>query len=162
VVPPPPPPIAPPPIAPPPLADDPFAQEPFVDEPFADETLEDDGLEDEEPEGAARERISLAERLKRTPPALVILALAAIGSTGFMAFELATRTAPIAVLSSGAAVMGLCYIAIAIVCAVATYRSAAEGRTRRAFLLAFIGGSAAIVAASAFAGGLLLVLALGF
>jgi hypothetical protein len=58
--------------------------------------------------------------------------------------------------------MGFCYIAISIVCAVATYRAASEGRSRRAFLLAFIGGTAAIVAASAFAGGLLLVLALGF
>jgi len=94
-------PPAPPPVEPPALADDPFAQEPFVDEPFADETLDGDGIEDDEPEEAARPQVSLAERLKRTPPALVILALAAIGSTGFMAFELATRTAPIAVLSSG-------------------------------------------------------------
>lgn len=138
----------------------------------ADETLVDDSLADadafadEEPEDAEPDedqpKLSLAERIKRTPPALVILTLAAIGSTGFLGYELERRTAPIAVLSSGAFVAGLCYVAISIVCGVATYRAGSDGRTLRAFVLAFIGGTAAIIAFASFAGGLVLVLALGF
>ena len=57
---------------------------------------------------------------------------------------------------------GLCYVAITVVCAVATYRSSSDGRTWWALLLAFIGGTAAIIAAMSFAGGLVLVLTLGF
>lgn len=128
------------------------------DEPFA----EDEQLEDDEPEVAARPKLPLSERLKRTPPALVLLTFAAIGSTGFLLYEVATRTAPIAVLSSAAVVTGMVYVVVAVVCAIATYRSATDGRTWRAFLLAFIGGMAAIVAALSFAGALVLVLALGF
>jgi len=139
-----------------------FADDALVDETLADETLADEQPEDAEPVEAPRPRLSLAERLKRTPPALVILAIAAIGSTGFLVYELASRTAPIAVLSSAAFVTGLCYVAITVVCAVATYRSSSDGRTWRALLLAFIGGTAAIIAAMSFAGGLVLVLALGF
>lgn len=139
-----------------------FADDALVDETLADEPLADEQPEDAEPVEAPRPRLSLVERLKRTPPALVILAIAAIGSTGFLVYELASRTAPIAVLSSAAFVTGLCYVAITVVCAVATYRSSSDGRTWRALLLAFIGGTAAIIAAMSFAGGLVLVLALGF
>ncbi|MGD0020543.1 MAG: hypothetical protein ABSD62_14985 [Candidatus Limnocylindrales bacterium] len=149
-------PAGPPPVAPP-IADQPLADEALEDDAFADEPLEGD-----EPEEAEPPRLPLSERLKRTPPALVFLTLAAIGSTGFLAFELSTRTAPIAVLSSASVVVGICYVAITIVCAIATYRAGSDGRTRLAFLLAFIGGSAAIVAAMSFAGALVLVLALGF
>jgi hypothetical protein len=162
-----------------PLADDWLAPEPAAplpedeplaeDAPLADDALDEgeplagaDALEDDELEAAEPPRLPLSERLRRTPPALVILALAAIGSSGFLAFELASRTAPIAVLSSASVVAGLCYVAISTVCSIATYRAATDGRTRQAFLLALIGGGAAIVAAAAFAGALVLVLALGF
>jgi hypothetical protein len=152
--------VAPTPVAPPP-PQAPIAQEPPEDESLADDSLGDDLLDDE-PEESTRPKPSLSERLKRTSPALVILTLAAVGSSGFLAYELSTRVAPIAVLSSAAMVTGICYLLISIVCAVTTYRAASDGRTRLAFLLAFIGGIAAIVAAMSFAGGLLLVLALGF
>jgi hypothetical protein len=132
------------------------------DDAVADEPLADEQPEDAEPDEAPQPRLSLAERLRRTPPALVILAVAAFGSTGFLFYELASRTAPIAVLSSAAFVTGLCYVAITVVCAVATYRSTSDGRTWWALLLAFVGGTAAIIAAMSFAGGLVLVLTLGF
>ena len=143
-------------------ADDTLFDETLAHDPLADGPLADELPEDAEPDEAPAPRLSLAERLKRTPPALVILTLAAIGSTGFLVYELARRTAPIAVLSSAAFVTGLCYVAITVVCAIATYKSGSDGRTLRAFLLAFIGGMAAIIAAASFAGGLVLVLALGF
>ena len=132
------------------------------DELLVEEADDEEPFEDEEPEKAVRPRLSLSERLKRTPPALVILTIAAVGSWGFLAWQLASRTAPISVLTSSAVVTGLVYVAVTIVCTVATYRAGSEGRTGRAFLLAFIGGIAAIVAALSFASALVLFLALGF
>jgi hypothetical protein len=119
-------------------------------------------FEDEEPERAERPKLPLSERLKRTPPALVILTIAAVGSWGFLAWQLASRTAPISLLTASAVVTGLVYVAVTIVCTIATYRAGYEGRTGRAFLLAFIGGISAIVAALSFAGALVLFLTLGF
>ena len=129
----------------------------------AGQAADDEGpFEDEEPERAERPKLPLSERLKRTPPAVVILTIAAVGSSGFLVWQLASRTAPISVLTSSAVVTGLVYVAVTIVCTFATYRAGSEGRTGRAFLLAFIGGISAIVAALSFAGGLVLFLALGF
>ena len=119
-------------------------------------------FEDEEPERAERPKLPLSERLKRTPPAFVILTIAAVGSWGFLAWQLASRTAPISLLTASAVVTGLVYVAVTIVCTIATCRAGYEGRTGRAFLLAFIGGISAIVAALSFAGALVLFLALGF
>jgi hypothetical protein len=122
-----------------------------------EEDVEDDRLEDEfEPE------LTLAQRLKRTPPALVILGLGAIGSAVFMAYEVASHTAPISVLTSAGVATGLIYGAVAIVAGMASYRAAEQGRAARSYLLAFAGGSAAIVACGSFAGALILFLALGF
>jgi hypothetical protein len=133
-----------------------------ADEEAGDEAGDEEPFEDEEPERAERPKLSLSERLKRTPPAVVILTIAAVASSGFLAWQLASRTAPISVLTSSAVVSGLVYVAVTIVCTIATYRAGYEGRTGRAFLLAFIGGISAIVAALSFAGGLVLFLALGF
>ena len=124
--------------------------------------LAEEPPEDDEPDIATTPPLSLLERVRRIPPAAVFLTVAAVGSTGFLAYELGTRTAPIAVLSSAALVTGIWYVAITVACAIATYRATTDGRTGLAFLLAFIGGTAAIIAAMSFAGGLLLVLALGF
>jgi hypothetical protein len=129
----------------------------------AGQAADDEGpFEDEEPERAERPKLPLSERLKRTPPAVVILTIAAVGSSGFLVWQLASRTAPISVLTSSAVVTGLVYVAVTIVCTIATYQAGYEGRTGRAFLLAFIGGISAIIAALSFAGGLVLFLALGF
>jgi hypothetical protein len=175
------------PVAPvvPPLPRSPYApplRSPYAPPSYADELPEADAAEADAAEldgpddderyddiaansgavAARRPKVSVADRIKHTPPALVILTLAAIGSTGFLGFELSTRTAPIAVLSSASVVTGLCYVIVAGVCAFFTYRAGSEGLTRRAFVLAFIGGMAAIIAAMSFAGALVLVLALGF
>jgi hypothetical protein len=129
----------------------------------ADNAADDQGpFEDEEPERAERPKLPLSKRLRRTPPALVILTIAAVGSWGFLAWQLASRTAPISLLTASAFVTGLVYVAVMLVCTIATYRAGYEGRTGRAFLLAFIGGISAIVAALSFAGALVLFLTLGF
>jgi hypothetical protein len=142
-------------------AEEPFEAEEAAEE-AGDEAGDEEPFEDEEPERAERPKLPLSERLKRTPPALVILTIAAVGSSGFLAWQLASRTAPISVLTSSAVVTGLVYVAVTIVCTIATYRAGYEGRTGRAFLLAFIGGISAIVAALSFASALVLFLALGF
>jgi hypothetical protein len=145
------------PVAPPAVVDD-------LDDADLDADLDSDDYADADAEPAEmpKPKVPLADRLKRTPPALVILTLAAIASTGFLLFEMSTRTAPIAVLTSAAVVMGFVYVMVAAVCSIATYRSATDGLTGRSFLLAFIGGMSAIVAAGSFAGALILFLALGF
>ena len=141
----------------------PFEDEEIPVDQLPNEAAGDEGpFEDEEPERAERPKLPLSERLKRTPPAVVILTIAAVGSSGFLAWQLASRTAPISVLTSSAVVSGLVYVAVTISCTIATYRAGYEGRTGRAFLLAFIGGISAIIAALSFAGGLVLFLALGF
>jgi hypothetical protein len=156
------PPVAEPPPVASPLAPSPVAPPPFLASPLADELPADEPLEEAEPKEAERPKTPLSERLKRTPPALVILTLAAIGSSGFVVYELSTRTAPIPVLTSASVVTGFVYVTVAVVCAIATYRAAIAGRAWQSYLLAFIGGMAAIIAAGAFAGALILFLALGF
>ena len=46
---------------------------------LVEEADDEEPFEDEEPEKAVRPRLSLSERLKRTPPAGVILTIAAVG-----------------------------------------------------------------------------------
>jgi hypothetical protein len=157
------------PVAAPPLHDT-LIDEPLLDPDAADDAeLDDAELDDAELTDAEIEEaespepaIPWSERLKRTPPALVILTLAAVLSTGFELYELSTRTAPISILTSAAVVMGLVYVIVAVVATVATYRAATDGRAVRSYVLALVGGISALVAAGSFAGALILFLALGF
>jgi hypothetical protein len=104
----------------------------------------------------------LAERLRRIPPGIAILTLAAILSLGFLLFQIANRTASVQLLTSAGLVCGMVYVAVAMACAAATWRLGHEGRFWAATLVAFVGGCAAFVAAGSFAGALVLFLALGF
>jgi hypothetical protein len=141
----------------------PRAERPHEVAELSNDAADAEGLfEDEEPERVERPKLPISERLKRTPPALVILTIATVGSSGFLAWQLASRTAPISLLTASGVVTGLVYVAVTIVCAVATYRAGYQGRTGRAFLLASVGGVSALAAALSFAGALLLFLALGF
>jgi len=130
------------------------------DQALDSESQDEDG-EGDEPE-TDEAWVSLVQRLRRISPAVVLLGLAAGVSLGALLAQLASHTSPIPLLTSLAVVTGLIYAAIAIICAVAAYRSASGGEGRVSFLLAFVGGSAAIVACGSFAGATLLVLALGF
>ena len=106
--------------------------------------------------------VPLTERLKHIPPGVAFLTVAAVLSLGFLLYEIASRTASVALLTSAGLVCGLVYVAVTVGCAEATWRLGHEGRLGPALLVAFIGGCAAFVAAGSFAGALLLFLALGF
>jgi uncharacterized membrane protein (DUF4010 family) len=92
----------------------------------------------------------------------VTLALALIGSLAYVAYAISVRdTRQIPLLASGAVVLGLVFSALAIAGGVATYHAGREGRLLRALLVAIAGGIAGLIAAGAFAFGLVLVLAYG-
>ncbi len=110
------------------------------------------------PTHAARER----RRLPPLSPGLLILAVAVVGSIAFVAFAFTVRdTSQIPLLSAGAAVLGIVFTALMLTAAVATYRAARDGRSGRALVLAILGGLVGMVACGAFAGSLILALALG-
>jgi len=114
------------------------------------------------PEGEAAPREPLVDRLRRLPPGVVLLTIAAVLSLGFLLIQLASRTASVEVLTSAALVAGLIYVGVAAACGRATWRLGKAGRMWPALFFAFLGGCAAIGAALAFAGALVLFLALGF
>jgi hypothetical protein len=92
-------------------------------------------------------------------PTGVLIAVALIGSLAFLAFTITVRDASqIPLLASGAVVLGLVFVAIAVVGARATWRSSVRGRDARAFAHALVGGIAALVAAGCFAGAIILFL----
>ena len=92
-------------------------------------------------------------------PTGVLIAIALIGSLAFLAFTITVRDASqIPLLASGAVVLGLVFVAIAVVGARATWRSSVRGRDARAFAHALVGGIAALVAAGCFAGAIILFL----
>jgi uncharacterized membrane protein (DUF4010 family) len=98
------------------------------------------------------------------PPRLtatrVTLGLAVIASIVYLAYAGTVRdTRQIPLLASGAVVLGLVFGALAVAGGIATYHSGRDGLLLRALLNAIAGGVAGIIAAGAFAFGLVLVLA---
>jgi len=82
----------------------------------------------------------------RVTPVGVILVVALVGSLLFLAFALTVRdTSQIPLLASGAAVLGIVFVALAAAAARATYRAATDGRNGQAFGLALAGGGAAVI-----------------
>jgi hypothetical protein len=89
----------------------------------------------------------------------VLIVVALLGSIVYLAFTITVRDASqIPLLASGAVVLGLVFVAIAVVGARATWRSSVGGRDARAFAHALVGGIAALVAAGCFAGAIILFL----
>jgi hypothetical protein len=92
----------------------------------------------------------------------VLLTIALIGSLLFFAYVITVRDATqIPLLAAGAVVLGIVFVAIAIVGGRATWRSSVSGRDARAFGHALVGGVAALVAAGCFAGAIVLFLLQG-
>jgi hypothetical protein len=78
--------------------------------------------------------------------------LALVGSLAYVAFALTVReTAQLPLLSSGAAVLGIAFMALAVSGFLGIRQAGYEGNDRRAVLLALLGGLAAIVAFGCFA-----------
>ena len=85
-------------------------------------------------------------------PMLVVLVGALFGSLAYVAFALTVRdTTQIPMLVSGAVVLGVVFIALAVAGAVRTYQAGVEGRGGRAFGLALGGGIAAMIGFICFA-----------
>jgi hypothetical protein len=115
--------------------------------------FDDDVLEAEIP-------LTLADRLRRLSPALVLLSIGSIGSLVFLAFAMTSHTTPVPVLLSSAVVTGLAFAVDAVVASFMTWHAGQDGEARKALLLAVVGGTSAVIAAGAFAGTLILVLLL--
>lgn len=85
-------------------------------------------------------------------PMRVVLVLALVGSLAFVAFALTVReTTQLPLLSSGAAVLGIAFMALAVSGFLGIRQAGYEGRDRRAVLLALLGGFAAIIGFGCFA-----------
>jgi hypothetical protein len=97
----------------------------------------------------------------RITPTRVVLLVALVGSLAYLAFAITVRDASqIPMLSSGAAVLGIVFGALAVLGAVSTYRAGVDGRNGQAFTLAVLGGVAAMIAAGCFAAAIVLGLVL--
>ncbi len=107
-------------------------------------------------------RPTLAQRLRRVPPGAIFLGTAAVASLGFLLAQLASRTASVPLLTSAAVVAGLVWVVVAGASSAGTLRMRQEGRLLESFLFALLAGFAAIGSAVAFAGALVLFMALGF
>jgi hypothetical protein len=124
-------------------------------EPAADADAAADDLEDD-PEIA----MTLADRLRRLSPALVILSILSIGSLIFLALAMTSHITPVPVLLSSAVVTGLAFAVDAVVASFMTWKAGQDGRAGKALMLAMVGGISAVIAAGAFAGTLILALLL--
>jgi hypothetical protein len=83
--------------------------------------------------------------------------VALIGSLAYGLYAITVRDASqIPLLASGAAVLGVVFIALALYSLAATWRAGLEGRNARSLLLGLVGGFAAMAGAGAFAGAIIL------
>ncbi|HXI45391.1 MAG TPA: hypothetical protein VNH13_03760 [Candidatus Acidoferrales bacterium] len=93
-------------------------------------------------------------------PIRTVVALAFLGSGAFIAYAiLRVRDASqIPMLSSGFAVLGLAFAAVAIGALIQLWRAATEGSTGRAMLLGIVGGVVGLAAIGCFTATILLAL----
>ncbi len=95
----------------------------------------------------------------RITPIRVILVVALIGSLAYIAFALTVRdTSQIPMLSSGAAVLGLVFSALAIAGAISMWRAGVDRRSGLSFGMAALGGVSAMIALGCFAFAIVLAL----
>jgi hypothetical protein len=87
----------------------------------------------------------------RITPALVLVAIALVGSTAYVLYVFTqVEDEQINLLGYGFAVMGASFAAVAVGCVVAIWRAASRARTRRALVLAIVGGVAGLAAIGCF------------
>ncbi len=104
--------------------------------------------------------VTIAARLRRLSPALVILAIGSIGSLVFLAFAVTSHTTPVPVLLSSAVVTGLAFAVDSAVASFSAWSAAKDGESGRALLLAVVGGITAVITSMALAGTVILILLL--
>ena len=83
----------------------------------------------------------------RITPVRVVLVLALVGSLAYAIYALTVRdtAAQLPLLSSGAAVLGIAFLALAVSGFLGIREAGYEGRDGRAVLLAVLGGISAII-----------------
>jgi hypothetical protein len=95
-------------------------------------------------------------------PTGILLVIAFVGSILYLLYAITVRDASqIPLLASGAAVLGIVFIAVAVTGLIATWRSSIGGRDGRAMAHAVIGGVACLAAAGCFAVAIILGLVSG-
>jgi hypothetical protein len=88
---------------------------------------------------------------RRISPGVVFLAIALVGSVAYLAYVVTVRDASqIPLLASGAVVLGISFLALALYSLQAAWRAGMEDRGRRALLLGLLGGIAGMATAGAF------------
>jgi hypothetical protein len=89
----------------------------------------------------------------------VLIAVALVLSLAYVGYAISVRdTSQIPLLASGLVVLGLVFVAIAVVAGRATWRSSVRGSDARAIGHALVGGFAWLVAAGCLAGAVILFL----
>jgi hypothetical protein len=87
----------------------------------------------------------------RITPAVVLVALAILGSLAFILYVVfRVEDEQIPLLGAGFGVLGACFAVIAIGAVFGMWRAASRARTGRAFGLAIVGGIAGLVAIGCF------------
>jgi hypothetical protein len=95
-------------------------------------------------------------------PTAILLVIALIGSVLYLLYAITVRDASqIPLLASGAVVLGIVFVAVAVTGLLATWRSSIGGRDGRALAHAVIGGVACLAAAGCFAVAIILGLVSG-
>jgi hypothetical protein len=117
--------------------------------------------EDEEAQRETPERESLAQRLRRLPPVLLILGSSSAAILVLIAIAIAAHTTPIPILTAAAVVAGIIFALDTVVAGVATYQAGREGYTGRALLLALVGGCTALASSVSFAVAAIMALVTG-
>jgi hypothetical protein len=92
-------------------------------------------------------------------PTRVTLGIALFGSAGFLVYSITVRDASqIPLLSSGAAVLGIVFSALAVAGVISTVQAGRENRNGHALIMAILGGVAAVIAAACFSSAAILAL----
>lgn len=90
-------------------------------------------------------------------PTGILLVVALVGSLVYLLYAITVRDgSQIPLLISGAVVLGIVFVAVAVTGLIATWRSSVRGRDGRAIGHAVLGGFACLAAAACFAGALIL------
>jgi hypothetical protein len=98
--------------------------------------------------------------MRLVTPVRLVIAVAFLGSAGFIAYAiLRVRDASqIPMLSSGFAILGLAFAAMALGALIQLWRAASDGRSGRALALGIGGGIMGLAAIGSFTGAVLLAL----
>jgi hypothetical protein len=129
------------------------APEPTVTEAPGSEPAADERLDDARPQAASR-RVAREGRYigpLRITPAVIVVALAFVGSLLFLGYVvIAIDDQQIPLLASGFVVLGASFAATAVGSLLGMWRAASRAKGRRALLLAIVGGLAGLAAIGCF------------